>query len=165
MLIGVQLSKPRHGRGMAMTIGAQTQTTRRDGGSARVGLCAVLCHSYLGAPAQVTRARRDVAEVLGDCPAADSVLLCLSELVTNAVLHSRSGVPGGHFTVSVVIRVGEHITVNVSDDGGPWAERARAEEIQRGHGLDIVAGLASAMGVEGDNADRAVWFSHPWTAP
>jgi anti-sigma regulatory factor (Ser/Thr protein kinase) len=169
MLIGVQLSNPGIDEGIAMATGARTHATRLVDGlagrSAGSGLSVVLCRSYPGAPAQVTQVRRDVSEVLDGCPAADTVRLCLSELATNAVLHSRSGIPGGHFTVSVAIRTGEHVTVNVTDDGGPWGQRSPADEIPRGHGLDIVAGLAAEMGINGDNAGRAVWSAHPWTMP
>lgn len=49
-------------------------------------------------PEQVREARRFLAAVLASRDAPDA-LLCLSELVTNAVVHSHSTQPGGTFTV------------------------------------------------------------------
>jgi len=66
--------------------------------------------------------------VLAGCPAADDVILCASELATNSVLHSCSGLPGGTFTLRVTISQG-FVRINVEDDGGPWT---RPYVIQRG---------------------------------
>src|SRR5690242_9890192 len=49
-----------------------------------------------GRPEYVREARKFVARAIGaDHPRADAALLLTSELVTNAVTHSRSGLPGG----------------------------------------------------------------------
>ena len=39
-----------------------------------------------------------------DCPRADDVILCASELAANAALHSRSRLPGGTFTVRATVQ-------------------------------------------------------------
>jgi anti-sigma regulatory factor (Ser/Thr protein kinase) len=91
------------------------------------------------------------------------VLLCLSELVTNAARHSRSGNQGGHFTILVRATDGEFVTVMVADDGGPWKAPDREREAPYGHGLDIVAALATEMGIDGDDACRLAWCTCLWT--
>ncbi|MGD0378305.1 MAG: hypothetical protein ABSB01_27520 [Streptosporangiaceae bacterium] len=44
---------------------------------------------------------------------ADDVILCASELATNATLHSRSGLQGGTFTVRASIDLGHSVQVEV----------------------------------------------------
>src|SRR5438045_6364495 len=100
----------------------------------------VFRHSYPGERAQVGQARRDVATFLAECPVADSVVLLVSEVCSNAVLHRRSGTPGGRFTVRVEARSAGLIWAGVEDQGGSWIERAHGDG--RMHGLDIVRMLA-----------------------
>lgn len=40
--------------------------------------------------------------------------------MNNAVSHSRSAMPGGLFTVTLILRASEWIMVEVCDQGGPW---------------------------------------------
>lgn len=123
-----------------------------------------LRRSYPGEAIQVRRARRDVASMLDGCPAAENVELCACEVITNAVLHSRSGLPGGHYTVGVTIVPGEHVEVQVTDDGGPWqAVPRRGDDELCGRGLDIVARLTTAMGISASVGTRTVWFICAWT--
>lgn len=74
--------------------------------------------SFPATPRQVREARQYLAALLDGFPAADDALLCLSELVSNAILHTDSARPGGQFTVAVT-RNGGHLRVEVGDDGGP----------------------------------------------
>ena len=124
----------------------------------------VFCSAYRGVPSAVGQARRDMARVLDGCPAAEILILLLSEVTTNAVRHSRSGAPGGHFTITVDVRRGEYVKVTVADDGGPWAGRVPDGDIEYAHGLQVVQELSAGMCVEGDEAGRAVWFLCGWTA-
>jgi anti-sigma regulatory factor (Ser/Thr protein kinase) len=138
----------------------------------------VTAQVFAGDAGQVREARRFLAGLLDGCPAADDALLCVSELATNAVLHSRSGRPGGRFTVCVRVTAGR-LRVAVADEGGPWerqrdsgrqrgggrsagavAERGREE--QSGRGLLIVGELASRWGREDGAAGRTVWFEIDW---
>src|SRR5437879_258903 len=105
---------------------------------------AVIAQVFPGEAGQVRAARRFVAGVLNGCPAADDALLCVSELATNAVLHSRSGRPGGRFTVCVRARAAS-VRVAVADEGGPWGQQRDSGE-QSGRGLLIVRALASRWG-------------------
>jgi two-component sensor histidine kinase len=74
------------------------------------------------------------------------VILCASELAANAAVHSRSRLPGGTFTVRAEVNPGEHIQIEVEDDGGPWT--LGANDSTGHHGLDIVRALATAWGVD-----------------
>ena len=78
---------------------------------------------------QVREARQFLAGVLDGGPAAGDAVLCLSEIVTNAIMHSRSGEPGGHFAVTAAIR-GDQLQVDVRDEGGPWTQPVRGRDGQ-----------------------------------
>ena len=53
--------------------------------------------TYPGTAEQIRVVRADLRALLDDCPMADDVLVCASELATNAVLHSHSRLAGGTF--------------------------------------------------------------------
>ncbi len=89
-------------------------------------------------------------------------MLCLSELATNAIEHSRSGQPGGAFTVRV--RLHPVICVEVADQGGPPTQRRDPDGL-RGRGLTIVAELADDSGIGGDENGRTAWFVLSGYAP
>jgi serine/threonine-protein kinase RsbW len=133
----------------------------------------VTARVFAGDAGEVRAARRFLAGVLGGCPAAGDALLCVSELATNAVLHSRSGRPGGRFTVRATRQAGS-VRVEVTDEGGPWGHErdgdgqrgggrgARGREEQSGRGLLIVGELASRWGRDDSSAGRTVWFEIDW---
>ena len=103
--------------------------------------------------------------ILDGCPAADDAALCLSELVTNASVHSRSREPGGHFTVTAAIRGGQ-LQVDVRDEGGPWTQPVRGRDGLHGRGLLIVGQLACDWGRTGDSATGwTVWFTMNMNSP
>ena len=52
-------------------------------------------------------------------------MLCVSELATNAVLHSASRNPGGTFTVRAAVFDG-CVRIEVEDNGGAWDETRTA---------------------------------------
>src|SRR5579862_5861841 len=56
---------------------------------------------FPGQPPQVSQARSWVASLLPGCAPLDDLLLFASELASNAITHTRSGRPGGRFTVEV----------------------------------------------------------------
>lgn len=108
-------------------------------------------------PEQVREARRFLAGLLAGHSAADDAILCLSELTTNAALHSRSRWSGGSFRVRVE-RHGSHVRVEVTDQGGPWQQQA-ADNDQNGRGLLVVTRLAQNWGRTGDeDTGWTVWF-------
>ena len=91
--------------------------------------------AYPGGTEQIRAVRADLRAVLEDCPRTDDVILCASELAANAAQHSRSRLPGGTFTVRVVVSQ-EHARIEVQDDGGPWNQGMI--DPARHHGLDLV---------------------------
>src|SRR5215467_5648485 len=119
--------------------------------------------TYPARPEHVRQARADARGLLAGCPAADEVILCLSELATNAVLHSSSRRPGGTFTVRIGSRPGADIRLEVEDDGGPWL--ASAPDPGSGRGLDIIGALAAEWGVATSPAGRTVWARFDWPKP
>jgi anti-sigma regulatory factor (Ser/Thr protein kinase) len=119
---------------------------------------------YPGRADQVSRVRAWLRSVLDGCPVSDEVELLASEMAANAVLHSRSGELGGQFAVRVVMHEGDHVRVEVADQGGPWdVEDARRDG--RWHGLDLVDEMASCWGREsGLGESWVVWFRIDWPA-
>lgn len=116
--------------------------------------------TYPGTPEKVSAARADLRSLLESCPMADDVLVCASELATNAVLHSQSRLADGAFTVRGKISPGSYVWIEVEDDGGPWSPAACDPE--RGHGLDIIRALTDDWGIDGDHAGRTVWARFDW---
>ncbi|GAA3131461.1 hypothetical protein GCM10017600_89110 [Streptosporangium carneum] len=106
-------------------------------------------------------------------PALDDVLLLLSELVTNAIVHSDSG--GGQYgVVTVCVALSNNhgdsvIHVEVIDDGSadslPFV-RAATLGGDGGRGLLMVELLSVRWGVHHDDeAGNAVWFHLPDSTP
>jgi len=92
-------------------------------------------------------------------PTADDVVFELGEVATNAIVHSRSGAPGGCFGVVADVLPGELVVVAVSDQGGRWKE---PEADTYPHGLSSFAELAASVSIDGDDGGRTVWAIFPW---
>jgi serine/threonine-protein kinase RsbW len=120
--------------------------------------------SYLGSADQVRHVRADLAPFINGCPFADDFILLASELATNAIVHSRSGLPGGVFTVRAEVRPGDFAVLEVEDQGGPWIERDSG--VEHGRGLALVAALAGDENwtIESGNSPgtRVVWVWVDW---
>ncbi|MEW1697447.1 ATP-binding protein [Streptomyces sp. NPDC091278] len=109
--------------------------------------------------ASVARARRLAEErlILWGCGPGirDTVALVVSELITNAVVHTASG------RVICELREGEEtLRIAVRDEGGPAGPRIRdCGEDERGRGLLIVDALCTAWGAErtGHGTAQVVW--------
>lgn len=109
-------------------------------------------------PEQVREARTFLKGVLAGCPAAEDAALCLSELATNACLHSDSRQPGGQFTVRIQA-CGPGLRVEVSDQGGSWTPPASDGHAPSGRGLRIVGQLARTWGRTGNaSTGWTTWF-------
>jgi anti-sigma regulatory factor (Ser/Thr protein kinase) len=124
---------------------------------------------FPGDPDQVRAARRWIADLLPDCGPLADVLLVVSELCTNAVMHTRSGEPGGRFSV-VVEWTGESARVVIEDQGSPKApaidmrtgDATGAHE--SGRGLRLVDELADDWGTASRPGRRWVWADVQWRA-
>ena len=116
-------------------------------------------HDVPGNAASVAEARRFLRSTLDDWGvdqgATDTAVLCLSELVTNSVVHAHSGC-----AVRVLLEE-DVLTITVSDRGAPdTASGEPADEPLRvhGRGLQLVDALATRWGSELDLVGTRVWF-------
>jgi anti-sigma regulatory factor (Ser/Thr protein kinase) len=113
-----------------------------------------------GLSRNVARARAFVAQVLGpDHPCADDAVLLCSELVTNAIVHSDSGLAGGTITV-IVADVTAAVQVKVLDEGSASSIPVVKADAYApdGHGLFLVESLADQWGYESGDGGTTVWF-------
>ena len=101
-------------------------------------------------------ARRFASKVLASWACEDvedSVLLLVSELVTNAVIHA-------HSDVEVVLRLRpSRVRVEIVDAATEYVRRRdAASEDQSGRGMALTEALAAAWGVDTLVAGKSVWF-------
>jgi serine/threonine-protein kinase RsbW len=113
---------------------------------------------------QVRVARAFVAGVLRELAAPDAAVLdnatlLTSELVTNAIRHSRSGESGGSVGL-VVLAVTDGIRVEVTDSGSAGGSPVVQDDIYTcdGHGLFLVEAVADRWGYRTTGAGTTVWF-------
>lgn len=110
----------------------------------------------LTAPTRARRFVRDTLEVWGVLEdVADTAELCVSELVTNAIIHSGT-------RTEVTVRLDdEYVTVLVQDRGGYGTVR-RAEDYDAmsvsGRGLTLVDALCTSWSAEHSADGTTVWF-------
>ncbi|MET0819765.1 MAG: ATP-binding protein [Aeromicrobium sp.] len=111
-------------------------------------------------PSAVGEARRFLRATLTDWSIApdttDQAVLCLSELATNALIHT-----GGGCHVRVELHDGV-LTTRVHDNGGTVEPRVRAADDSlhgNGHGLRLVDALVDSWGRETHAHSAAVWFA------
>ena len=106
----------------------------------------------------VTRGRHFLRATLGEWAAdelIDDAELCLSELLTNAVLHART-------QIRLEVELDGDLTVRVRDDdrhaivASPAS--ARTHEHESGRGLHIIETLSARWGVAALPDGKAVWF-------
>ena len=131
---------------------------RRTGGSRATVLGSL---TIPGRPEQVSTARAFVAQTLNTHRVgadSDTATLLTSEIVTNAIAHTKSGVEGGTVTI-VVIGLPRGVLVEVIDDGSAGAPIVKGDlYASEGHGLFLVQHLAAQWGYLRDTAGTTVWF-------
>lgn len=130
--------------------------------------CETTRRRFPGLPSQIAYARRFVARQLGQSPELTTATLLTSELATNAITHSASGLATGKFEVCVHqapgwARVEVRDLGNVTEAPQPQ-HRDPYDTAEHGRGLDLVEALASKWGTEprGDGMGRKVWFEIVW---
>ncbi|MFL1429310.1 MULTISPECIES: ATP-binding protein [unclassified Nocardiopsis] len=134
---------------------------------------------YAGEVSELARMRRDLAADLDgyNADTVDSVLLCGSELFTNAVRYTASG-RGGE-VIRTLWAIGDRVCVGFTDDGDtggrvPEIPRARTAEewafAEGGRGLLLIEATAAVWGhrpvCECCDLGRHTWaaFTLPATA-
>ena len=139
-----------------------TGAHRRPGASPRAAVLGSL--TIPGSPGLVREARAFVARTLNShrlMVDADAATLLTSEIVTNAIQHSRSGIDGGTVTV-VVLQVPHGVLIEVIDDGSVDTPIVKGDlYAAEGHGLYLVQHLAAQWGYLRDPASTTVWFQLP----
>ena len=117
-----------------------------------------------GRPEQVATARAFVSRTLSSQHVStdtDAATLLTSEIVTNAIQHTKSGVDGGTVTI-VVIGVSRGVLVEIIDDGSAGTPVVKGDPYAaEGHGLFLVQHLASQWGYQRDATGTTVWFHLP----
>ena len=118
---------------------------------------------------QVRVARAFVAGVLRELAAPepggldetvlDNATLLTSELVTNAIRHSRSGAAGGSVGL-MVAAVPAGIRVEVTDSGSAASSPVVKQDSYTcdGHGMFLVQAIAREWGCRRSDAATTVWF-------
>ena len=109
-------------------------------------------------PASASAARRLVAEAIEPTPlagssVADTAILLVSEVVTNAVLHAGTA-------ITVAVRVEPtSVRIEVRDGSVALPSRRRYDEdAATGRGLELVELLATSWGTEQERNGKVVWF-------
>jgi anti-sigma regulatory factor (Ser/Thr protein kinase) len=109
-------------------------------------------HTFPGVPASIEKARVWATDTLTDdgMGVPEDLTLVLSELATNAIRHTRSGLDGGTFAVRLVVHP-DRVRVEVRDNGPRGhrlpIRRDAALNAERGRGLAIVDAFATTWGV------------------
>jgi anti-sigma regulatory factor (Ser/Thr protein kinase) len=121
--------------------------------------------SFPGRPDQVARARDFTRRTLGPCPVIEEAVLLVSELVTNALEHTATGV-GGLFDVTILGGEGSAL-IAVTDNGSDRVPVCGALDpaAEAGRGLGLVEFIAERWGHCGGRHGRTVWFELRWTHP
>lgn len=116
-----------------------------------------MVHSFTMQLARATttprEARRAVAQRCAGWPRLDDLLLCVSEVVTNAVLHARSAPTLTVAMDDARVRVEVHDT-----DPSPPIRRHRSLLASTGRGLLLLDDLADGWGTAPAAGGKVVWF-------
>lgn len=116
---------------------------------------------FPGSAASPAGARRWIRELLPPGETQDELLTIAGELTANAVTHTRSGLPGGTFSVEISWSPGL-IRLIVGDRGAPTPPRLITDsDGTAGRGLLLVSEMARQWGVTGGQDGRRVWADLP----
>ncbi len=116
--------------------------------------------AFPGTAQQARAARQFVAALLTGSPFCDDAVLVLSELFTNAVLHTNSGKPGGLVIVQISRwRLGVRIAVTDQGSSSPPVisdPNACGDHAESGNGLYMVSHLAGRLDWHDDASGRTI---------
>ncbi|MFG1620186.1 ATP-binding protein [Nonomuraea wenchangensis] len=128
----------------------------------------------ISAPRTVSRSFAGLASSIGEARAwattllpvgygrADDVALVVSELATNAVLHSASGASGGRYAVQIEVDAAAGSVGVTCIDMGPALVPAARREGEGGRGLALVRELADTYEVRAEPTSRTVCCRLAW---
>ncbi|HUY50984.1 MAG TPA: ATP-binding protein [Streptosporangiaceae bacterium] len=133
---------------------------RRAGGEEFPSALPSWARAFPGTAKQAGAARRFVAGLLEESPFRDDAAVVLSELFTNALLHTASGKPGGIVVVQVS-RWRHGVRIAVTDQGSPSQPIIRdpaacGEPAENGNGLYLAAHLARHLDWHDDASGRTI---------
>ena len=116
--------------------------------------------AFPGTAVQVSAARHFVADLLRGSLLRDDAVMVVSELFTNAILHTDSGKPGGLITVQIS-RWRGGVRIAVTDQGAAdtpvvCIPAADGEPAEHGNGLFMVTCLARLLDWHDDASGRTV---------
>jgi serine/threonine-protein kinase RsbW len=111
--------------------------------------------SFPGLAERVRQAREFVGFLLADLPQVEDVMLVVSEFAANALRHTASAHPGGHYLVEVR-RWSDGATVALTDEGSHKVPNIPEPDdlAECGRGLQTVCALASEWHWTGDHCGR-----------
>ncbi|MFF9349478.1 ATP-binding protein [Streptomyces sp. NPDC014734] len=91
------------------------------------------------------------------------LLICVSELLTNAIVHLGTGTP---VTLRVIGTSSGHVRVELTDpEPGAWpVPRSAEDDEESGRGLSLVGALASRWGVDQGVRGKTIWCELPLPA-
>ncbi|MCX4973707.1 ATP-binding protein [Streptomyces sp. NBC_00620] len=111
-----------------------------------------------GFPEEVSRARRWTRDILRGSPLAEDAEVIVSELSTNAILHTASGQESGSFHLALAVS-SQMVALSVTDDGGngtaPKVEH-QGDDAEHGRGLGMVSAIAHRVVVHDSNGGYTV---------
>ncbi|MFD8609132.1 ATP-binding protein [Streptomyces sp. NPDC059631] len=112
-------------------------------------------------PGAVSAVRRRVHRLLGGwnlpAEAADDVLLVVSELVTNALVHARPPATLRLWRVPVDGHGAVHVEVSDLGPAAPPTPGSAPDPDEHGRGLGIVTALSARCGVRADRTGTSRW--------
>lgn len=121
--------------------------------------------TFPGEAAQIRGARHWIESLLPRCDARETIVLITSEFAANAIDHTRSGDPGGQFTVHLAWSPAS-VRLTIGDQGSPFSPGAvnAALDAEHGRGLLLVDVMASHWGFANGTEGRLLWADTPWAS-
>lgn len=111
-----------------------------------------------GSPEEVGRVRRWTRDILRGFPCAEDAALIVTELGSNALLHTSSGGAAGVLSVMVTVD-SRLVSISVVDSGGTKNEPQAGhptDDDTHGRGLQLVSALTLNVEVHGDSKGHTV---------